>query len=81
MMKRIWLMTLCNFAGNGLYKSIPFKTVTQCGNHSEELIKVITQTCPCNILQYFTAIKMTIFRLKIVKFFLLLLKTLIVGTR
>ena len=40
----------------------------------------ITQTCPCNILQYFTAIKMIIFRCKIVIVFLFLLKTLIVGT-
>ena len=23
---------------------------------------IITQTCPCNILQYFTAVKMIIFR-------------------
>ena len=29
----------------------------------------ITQTCTCNILQYLTAIKMIIFRSKIVTFF------------
>ena len=26
------------------------------------VVSVITQTCPCNILQYFTAVKMVIFR-------------------
>ena len=29
----------------------------------------ITQTCPCNILQYFTAVKLIIFRRKIVIIF------------
>ena len=42
----------------------------------------ITQTCPCNDLRYFTAVKMVIFcGKKNVIFFLFLLKTLIVGTR
>ena len=40
----------------------------------------ITKTCPCNILQFFTAVKKIIFRRKIVMFFLFLIKTLIVGT-
>ena len=35
----------------------------------------ITQTCPCNILQYFMAVKMIIFRRKFLIFFLFLLKT------
>ena len=34
--------------------------------------KTITQTCPCNILQYFTAVKIVIFRWKNVIFFLFL---------
>ena len=47
---------------------------------------VVVQTrrgmpCPCNILQYFTAIKMIIFSDKFLIFFLFLFKTLIVGTR
>ena len=37
------------------------------------------QTLPYNIQQYFTAVKMVIFRGKILRFFLFLLKTLIVG--
>ena len=41
----------------------------------------ITQTRPCNIQQYFTAVKMLIFRWFFKIFFLFLLKTLIVGTR
>ena len=40
----------------------------------------ITQTCLCNILRYFTTVKMVIFGRKNVIFFLFLLKTLIVGT-
>ena len=35
----------------------------------------ITQTCPYNILQYFTDVKMVIFILKNVRFYLFLLKT------
>ena len=51
----------------------------------EHLVEVfehvlITKTCPCNILQFFTAVKNTICRGKIVMFFLCLLKTLIVDT-
>ena len=41
----------------------------------------ITQTRPCNIQQYFTAVKMFKFRLNFFIFFLFLLKTLIAGTR
>ena len=37
--------------------------------------RLITQTCPCNILQYFTAVKMIIFRYLFLIFFLFLLKT------
>ena len=44
------------------------------GNH-------ITQTHPCNILQYFTVVKPIITRRKIAIVFLFLLKTLIMGTR
>ena len=40
----------------------------------------ITQTRPCNIQRYFTAVKMFIFRWKFLIFFLFWLKTLIVGT-
>ena len=40
----------------------------------------ITKTRSCNIQQYFTAVKMFIFRLNFLIFFLFLLKTLIVGT-
>ena len=40
----------------------------------------ITQTRPCNIQQYFTTVK-CYFQMKILKVFLFLLKTLIVGTR
>ena len=42
---------------------------------------IITKTCPCNTLQFFTAVKKIIFRRKIVMVFLFLIKTLIVGTR
>ena len=35
----------------------------------------ITQTCPCNILQYFTAVKMVIFKWKNIVIFLFLPKT------
>ena len=35
----------------------------------------ITQKCPCNVLRYFTAVKMVFFRWKNVIFFLFLLKT------
>ena len=37
--------------------------------------KPITQTCPCNILQYFTVVKKVIFKWKNVILFLFLLKT------
>ena len=47
----------------------------------KNLILIITQTRLCIILQYFTAVKTIILRLKIVIFLLLLLKTYIVGTR
>ena len=40
----------------------------------------ITKTSPCDVLQFFTAVKMIIFRYEIVIFSLILLKTLIVGT-
>ena len=43
-------------------------------------INVFTQTRPCNIQQYFTAVKMFIIRLTFLIFFLFLLKTLIKGT-
>ena len=39
----------------------------------------ITQTRPCNIQQYFTAVKILIFRRSFLIFFLFLLKTLIEG--
>ena len=42
---------------------------------------IITKTRPCNIQRYFTAVKMFVFRLNFLIFFLFLLKTLIVGTR
>ena len=42
---------------------------------------IFTKTRPCNIQQYFTAVKMFIFRKNFFIFFLFLLKTLIVGTR
>ena len=45
------------------------------------LAPCITKTCPCNILQFFTAVTKIIFKGKIVMFFSFLLKTLIVGTR
>ena len=41
----------------------------------------ITKTSLCNILRFFKAVKMIIFRRKIVTFFLFLLKTLTVATR
>ena len=41
----------------------------------------ITQTRPYSIQQYFSAVKMLIFRRNFLTFFLFLLKTLIVGTR
>ena len=40
-----------------------------------ENITDITQTCACNIQQYFTAVKMIIFRRKFLIFFLFFLKT------
>ena len=42
---------------------------------------LITKTRLCNILQYFKAVKMIIFRRIFFISFLFLLKTLIVGTR
>ena len=39
------------------------------------------KTRPCNIQQYFTAVKMFIFQMNFFKIFPFLLKTLIVGTR
>ena len=44
-------------------------------------VKRITQSCPCNILQYFTAVKMIVLDDLFKILFLFLLKTLIVGTR
>ena len=41
----------------------------------------ITQTRPCNIQQYFTAVEITIFSLFFSTIYLFLLKTYIVGTR
>ena len=45
------------------------------------IMYISTQTRLCNMLQYFTAVKMFIFRWKFLIFFLFLLKILIVGTR
>ena len=42
---------------------------------------IITKTRPCNILQFFTAVKNDNFQNKNCDVFLFLLKTLIVGTR
>ena len=39
----------------------------------------ITQTRPCNILQYFTAVKMIIFKRKIVIFFLIFAQNIDCG--
>ena len=33
-----------------------------CGIPSSDKLALITKTCPCNIQQYFTAVKMLIFR-------------------
>ena len=46
----------------------------------KSLFPFITKTRPCNIQQYFTAVKMFIFRRNFLIFFLFLLKTLIVGS-
>ena len=47
----------------------------------EDSTETITQTCPCIMQRFLKDLKMIIFSSKFFIFFLLLLKTLIVGTR
>ena len=44
-----------------------------------EVTKHITQTCPCNIPQYFTAVKMIIFQMKIFDIFLIFAQNIDCG--
>ena len=67
-------------------KSIRHKWVKSNPDNESFLLKdvtgfdvLITITRLCNILRFFMAVKMVIFRSKIVIFFLFLLKTYIVG--
>ena len=76
------------FAGKEVPNS-PFTVHVETIDVSKVLVKgletrklsYITQTRPCNIQQYFTAVKMFISDEFFLIFFLFLLKTLIVGTR
>ena len=79
------LISQCNiYVSEVKTKHRPNRILLQnIGDYIVQMFKVsldtITQTCPCNIQQYFTPIKILIFRRKIMIFFLFLLKTLIVG--
>ena len=62
-------------------KTLPYKKKTRDLTKSRDKRQFITKTCPCNILRFFTAVKMTIFSWNVLTIFIFLLKTYIVGTR